>query len=164
MQATAEKLNVGFQPVRISRSAIILLNARIDVVYPLFGVIREKDWAFGWNPEVLFSASGEMELHMMFRTPSHFHEEFFNWTVTQYRPDEHLVEYFITAEQRSWFVTVVCKSVEEKTQASVTYQYTGFTRTGHERNELAMANMFASDLSDWADAINYYLSTGKQLQ
>lgn len=164
MLTTTDNLNVAFQPQRISHSREIVLNAEISIVYPLFGAIREMEWAHGWNPEILFSATGGMELHMVFRSRSPLDDEYFIWTVTQYSPKDHFVEYLVTAQGRCWFVTVDCKSQQEKTKATVTYTYTGFTPIGHQRNEAAMRKMFAQDLSDWEDAINYYLATGKQLQ
>jgi hypothetical protein len=164
MLTTPQSLNVAFQPLRISNSAEIILNAPVDVVYPLFGAIREREWAFGWEPEIIFSSSGDMELHMIFRTRSPLHEEHFIWTVTQHRSQDHLVEYLVTAQGRCWFVTVVCREGQDKTIATVTYSYTGFTVVGHQRNEAAMQKMFALNLSDWEEAINYYLATGRQLQ
>lgn len=163
-QTITESAPLVFQPLRIGRSGLITLNAAIDVVYPLFGAIREKDWTYGWEPEILFSASGDMELHMMFRTRSPFRDEYFLWTVTQYRPEEHFVEYLVTADERSWFISVSCEAAGDKTKAAVTYTYTSFTARGHERNQVALKKMFAQNLSDWENALNYYLTTGKQLQ
>lgn len=159
--SVASQSNTAFRAQSVMKSGRINLNAPIETVFPLFGAIREKDWTYGWDPEVLFSVSGDMELHMVFRTRSG--EEFFTWTVTQYRPEEYFVEYHVTAQDRAWFITVACVPHGGQTKATVTYQYLGFTPAATEKNEAACRQMFASNLSDWEEAINYYLATGKQL-
>src|SRR5689334_8455041 len=80
-----EKPKLDFQPERISKVATIQLDGSIDVVFPLFGPIREKDWADGWDPEILYSTTNVVEEHMMFRTSGRFEgEDFYTWVITQF--------------------------------------------------------------------------------
>jgi hypothetical protein len=147
--------------IRISRSSTIMLNAPITEVFPLFGPIREKDWAYGWNPEVLFSKSPLVEEKMIFRTPAA--DGPYTWVVTRYEPARHLVEYLVSAQARVWFIAVSCKAQQQMTVASVTYTYTGLTAEGNAINEKAMQEMFRHDLRDWEEAINHYLLAGTAL-
>lgn len=44
-----------FESARISRTSTITLNGPLGEVFPLFGPVREKEWAAGWEPRVLYS-------------------------------------------------------------------------------------------------------------
>jgi hypothetical protein len=44
-----ETETLAFTPVRITKSAAIFLNDRILNVFPLFGPVREMEWADGWS-------------------------------------------------------------------------------------------------------------------
>jgi hypothetical protein len=140
---------------RISRSATIVLNANIAEVFPLFGPIREKEWAEGWNPEIIYSLDPLVEEGMIFRTPGN--EEDYLWVLTKYSPDHHVVVYTVHTSTRVWFIRVECKPAGNKTSATVTYTYTALTKEAIELNRSALRKMFASDLRDWEEAINIYL-------
>lgn len=53
--------------------------------------------------------------------------------------------------------------LQSRTSASISYTYTGLTQYGNEFNQAAIEKMFVRDLTDWEEAINYYLKNGKQL-
>jgi hypothetical protein len=157
-----------FKPERISRQSTIVLNGSIEKVFPLFGPLREKEWAEGWDPEIIYASSPDVlvEEHMIFRTRAHRHprEEFYTWVITQYRPEEHEIEYTVSTQHRIWFIRVTCDSPGASTKATVSYTFTSLTPEGSEMNRAALEKMFEHNLSDWGEAINYYLRTGKQLQ
>ena len=142
----------NFKPERISKTASFTLDGRIEKVFPLFGPMREKDWAEGWEPEVVFSTDDLVEEHMIFQTKVATDEKVYTWIVTQFNPEIHKVEYTVSTKNRVWFITVRC-----------TYTYTGLNAEGNERNRNALAKMYSQDLRDWQEAINYYLHHGKML-
>ena len=147
----------------ISKTATIHLNGTVKNVFPLFGPIREKDWAHGWNP-VIISGKGEVEEHMVFKTPGRYTDEKeYTWAVTKYDPERFLVEYTVTSKERIWFISVQCNDTGDKTNATITYTFTGFTDMARTRNHESLGRMFAENLADWERAINHYLGTGKQL-
>lgn len=152
--------NMNFKPIRISKSATINIQGQTRDVFPLFGAIREKDWADGWDPEVVYSESGDIEQGMIFRTRSREGSGVFTWVASQYHPEEQLVEYTVSAQGRIWFILVECKEENSLTRATITYTYTALTREGHEKNVKALNAMYARELKDWEEAINHYLSTG----
>jgi hypothetical protein len=153
----------SFQAERVQRIASIIVNAPVETAFPLFGPIREKEWAAGWEPSILLSKDMLIEEHMIFQTKGQEGEGKYTWAVTQFRPDIHLVEYTVFTSERIWFIRVVCESAGEKTKANVTYTFTGLTEEGNRRNKLAIEKMYVRNLKDWEEAINYYLETGKQL-
>ncbi len=149
---------------RIERTASFIVQASVEKVFPLFGPIREKEWAAGWEPQVIYSQHPEVEEHMIFKTSGNPDEKEYVWVVAQYKPAQFFIEYLVSTHQRIWFITVECKPRQENTLVSVTYSYTGLTEVGNRINQESLAKMFAHDLNDWSEAINYYLSTGKRLE
>lgn len=154
----------NFKAERISRTASFLVQAPIEKVFPLFGPVREMEWAQGWNPHLIYSETKEVEERMIFETSGKFEEEDkYTWVITQYSPQDHLIEYTVSTPERIWFITVKCEALGKETKTTVSYTYTGLTARGNERNKEALANMYADNLKDWEMAINYYLTTGKLL-
>ena len=156
----------GFKSARISRTSSIILNGPLKKVFPLFGPIREKEWAAGWEPQVLY-ATTDLEEHMVFKTQSHHGQEAdYIWTVSKYYPDQVLIEYTVCAPERIWWIRIECSEGKagETTEAKITYTYTGLTENGNATNEKALATMYRRDLKDWEAAINHYLETGKRLE
>jgi hypothetical protein len=149
---------------RIEQTESFLVKAQIEKAFPLFGPIREKEWAAGWEPEIIYANHTEVEEHMIFKTQAKEQREQFIWAITQYRPDDFMIEYTVSATDRIWFITVTCQSLEQYTRVIVTYSYTGFTGQAHQLNQQACEKMFAHQLKDWEEAINFYLETGKRLE
>jgi len=155
----------NFTSQRISKTATIKINAPLDKAFPLFGPIIEKEWATGWNPQILYSITNLVEEHMVFKTPSsHEHNEpDYVWTVSKYIPAQALIEYMVHTPARLWWITVQCREdiPNETTRAEITYTFTGLTNMGNALNEKALQAMYAQDLKDWEEAINYYIENGK---
>jgi hypothetical protein len=153
----------NFKSERISRSASFIVDGKIEDVFPLFGPVREKEWAEGWDPEIIFSTNNLVEEHMIFQTKVSSGEKVYTWVITQFDPVKYLVEYTASTTNRIWFIRVQCKAAGESTSATVTYTYTGLTPEGNELNRNALGKMYINDLRDWQEAINYYLHNGKML-
>jgi hypothetical protein len=150
---------------RIEKSATISLHRPIEHVFPLFGPVREKDWAHAWDPAIVYPKDCLVAKHMIFQTRGGLHgsQETYTWAIVNYEPTSFFIEYMVSASERVWFITVKCITNVDGTLATVTYSYTGLTPEGCRRNENAINDIFSTDLKDWEDAINYYLATGKQL-
>jgi hypothetical protein len=153
----------AFKAERIQKSASFVVNTSIEKPFPLFGPIREKEWAAGWEPQIIYSINPEVEEHMIFKTSSKHHgEEEYLWVLTQYNPKDYFIEYTISTSQRLWFISVRCRPKGNNTSVTVTYNYTGLTTEGNQLNQLALDKMYAHNLKDWEEAINYYLAAGKR--
>ena len=149
---------------RISRSATIQLNGEMKTVFPLFGPVREMEWAAGWNPEIVYSENKEAEERMIFKTKPRFEgEPDYTWIITQYFPEQYIIEYTVSNDERIWYIRVQCNPAGNKTAATVTYTLTGLTERAVERNKQALEKMNANNLNDWQEAINHYLTTGNLL-
>ncbi len=155
-----------FQSTRVEKSATIQLNGKIEKVFPLFGVFEERKWANEWAPVVVYPTSELIEEGTTFKTHGHgHHEDGFLWIVTKYQPEEHLIQYLVSTENRFWTITVKCKALNSAvTTAEITYRFTSLNENGNEINPVMLQAIYKHDLKDWEKAINYYLETGKTLQ
>lgn len=154
-----------FKAERVQKSASFVASASIEKVFPLFGPIREKEWTEGWEPQIIYSNNLEVEEHMVFKTSGRHHgESEYLWVLTQYKPNEYFVEYTVSTANRVWFISVKCEANGKNANVTVTYTFTGLNEQGDQLNKLALENMYAHNLKDWEEAINYYLTTGKQLK
>jgi hypothetical protein len=160
---TNQQIINDFKSERIQRTEKFTINGEIENVFPLFGPVREMEWAEGWNPEIVYRSTSDMlvEERMIFQTKGE--NEKYTWAITQYQPEKYLIEYTVSTPERIWFIRVQCNAFEEKTHATVSYIYTGMTEEGNRKNAQALKRMFAHDLKDWEAAINYYLKTGNLL-
>ena len=150
-----------FKSERVTRSATIRLDGCIEDVFPLFGPVREKDWADGWDPEIIFSETDLVEQHMVFRTRApNADERYFRWVITRYFPEQHSIEYTVSTENRVWFINVKCSQNSSETLATISYTYIGLTPEGNLLNREALQKMYALDMKDWEESINYYLKYG----
>ncbi len=150
---------------RVERTGTFRVHGHIKAVFPLFGPIREKEWATSWNPKVIYSTHPEVEQHMVFKTKgNHADEPEYLWIVTNYQPDQYRIEYTVSTSNRVWFITVQCEAELQETIVTVTYSYTGLNAAGNQRNKEMLEQMFADNLQDWKAAINHYLRTGTILE
>ncbi len=157
-----------FKAKRISRTSYIQLNGSLDKVFPLFGAIREKEWADGWDPRIVYSTTNLLEEHMVFQTTTEYpgEEADKTWVVSKYVPEQAYIEYTVFTSLRVYWITIQCRENPgtRTTRADVTYIFTGLTEPGNALIEKALESMFVYDLKDWEKAINYYLETGKILK
>jgi len=104
------------------------LEAPRSQVFPLFTARGERDWAPGWNPEML---SGAEERGSAFRA-QHEHGPETIWVVTEFRPQEGRVSYARAAlGSNIGLVDVVCTdSAAGGTDVSVRYTLTALSETG----------------------------------
>ena len=152
----------------ISKIATITLNAPLLEVFPLFGPIREKEWAEGWNPRMVTEHSTDVEQHMVFQTEAHADADpqTYTWVLSSYDPDNAFIEYTVFAGERLWWITIRCDQSEgdKAIRATITYKYVGLSEEGDQRNERALEAMYRHELIDWEVAINHYLTTGTQFK
>ena len=164
----AREVGVGFTAKRISRMQSISLNASLEKVFPLFGPIREREWAAGWDPDIVFPPAVLVEERMVFKTrsPGGHREADSTWIVSKYLPEESTIEYTVFTTERVWWIEIRCREAEDSrtTHAEITYTYLGLNEAGNAANERALEHMYAHDLRDWEVAINHYLRTGGQFK
>lgn len=147
---------------RISRTAEIVVDALVQVAFPLFDPVNEMNWVRGWTPRFIYPTDFVTQEQAIFITPCRFdNEEDYHWVITKFIPDQYHVEYMVSTRERIWWIEVKCISLESnQTKASITYQFTGLTENGNNLNRIALAKMYQHELIDWQEAINHYLLTG----
>jgi hypothetical protein len=150
---------------QVSKTSKIILNGSITEVFPLFSAIGEKKWVQGWYPEFIYPGNGDFVENAVFKTKSNntFEKEF-NWITSYLNEKDCLVVYTVFTKNRVWTIKVNCTTVEEKTQAEITYTYIGLNEKGNKLNGDAIEKMFRNNLSDWEAAINYFLKTGEMAE
>ncbi len=163
-------MNENFTAQRISKTATVLVNGKIENVFPLFGAFEERKWADGWNPTLIYPSTEIMMEGTTFKTSGHGHghnnksEAEFLWRVSKFEPEKYLTQYLVSTENRYWTITVICSPSGNSTRAGITYTYIGLNNEGNALNATALEKMYARDLKDWEKAINYFLETGQVLK
>ncbi len=150
-----------FHSKRESRSGEIRLPGVVESIFPLFGPVREREWAPGWDPVIVYSQSPWIEESMVFTTRGHDPlEDIIVWTVSRYDPGQARVEYTVFTPDRLWTIDIRCREdeVPSWTRVEVTYTYTGLTLKGNETIDRALQTIFHLDLRDWEDQLLRYLT------
>lgn len=168
-----------FTPVEITRRAAILVHADLDTVFPLFGPIRESDWADGWNPSILSRDVEPMREGCVFQTD---HEgKCATWILAEYRRDPRLVpegvaegaptpetarvQYVVVSpESHVARIRIDLRGDPTATRAEIVYEFTGLTEQGNLYVSRHTPDYFSAWIHDWKVAIEHYLRTGEMLR
>jgi hypothetical protein len=146
----------------ISRKSTIRVNGPLNRVFPLFGPVREREWAHGWDPRIVYSTTGLVEEHMVFQTKTEYagQESEKTWVVSLYDPVQAIIEYTVFTSARLYWIAIRCweDPAKKATLADISYTFTALTAAGQALIEKAVQDMFAHDLKDWESAINQYLA------
>ncbi len=145
----------------VSRSATIHLSAAPERVLPLFEPIGEMRWAEGWAPRLLYPASGEACVGMVFTT-QHPGEAETTWTVATYDAARcHITYVRQTPGSRIGVIDVACAAAgEHASAATVTYTFTALGEAGNAYIAAFTEEHYAAYMAGWERAINHYLRHG----
>jgi hypothetical protein len=145
---------------RVQQTATITLNGPVSKVFPLFGIIREKEWDHQWNPTEVYPTSGHIDEGSIYRTPGHFHgEPPLIWVVSRYDTTESHVTYLVSATNRIVSIDIQCSTLPDaRTQATITYTMTGLDAQGNQIIHQHITAIFQHQLQDWQTLINQALS------
>jgi hypothetical protein len=151
-------LALGEQPRAHAEAAITLhLNAAPATVLPLFGPIREAEWAHGWNPAILYPTDRVQKPGAVFTTGKPGKETFWIMTAydeTGYRVSYAVIEPEVAAEQLEIVLTPF--SGGSATQAVVTHRWTALSEEANPRVR-EWAREFPGQRDHWEHAINQRL-------
>ena len=153
----SQESKAAFQGQSVTRSATIHLHGSIAKVFPLFEPIGEKAWAPGWEPRVVYPASGEAQNGTVFLT---FNDEGKNesyWTIVEYDRQRHRISYInVIPNYQVRRIMVECREVApDKSDATVSYSYTGTTPHGNDDVVKQTEESYAARMQHWTHAINY---------
>ncbi|UCH65385.1 MAG: hypothetical protein JSW63_12395 [Ignavibacterium sp.] len=133
-------------------------------VFPLLCPVREKDWLDGWDYKMIYSKSGLVEKDCVFLTPHHGKADTI-WYVSQYDPKNFTVEFIRVTPNESVVKISISLSPADgnKTEANISYQYTGLNEEQNNFIESELEEQFIENMKWWEKAINHYLKTDEKL-
>ena len=127
--------NSQFKSKKISRTETIVCKGHIDNVFPLFGAFEVRKWAEGWALSLIYPEEEKIEEGTTFKTEENDEESEYLWRIVKYYPEDYLIQYLVSTENRIWTITVKCKPGKEKeTLASITYTFIGLNEKANRLN------------------------------
>jgi hypothetical protein len=137
-------------------SITIDLEAAPAVVFPLFGPIREAEWAHDWNPVILYPSDRQQQAGSVFTTEGKNTDVV--WVLTCF--DERALEVeYVQVLPKVWAGQVQIRLKDNgpgRTQATVTYRRTALSPEADQGVE-AFAHHFPEQREHWESAINQRL-------
>lgn len=160
----------------VEQEVTIMLNGPAGRVFPLFGPLREADWAEGWSPtlhyrghipeseRVTAGAAGAIGTGAVFTHPKGEAES--HWLLTNWDEPGGRVGYAVVVPG-SWVCRIaiaVAAAPNDRTSLTVRYEYTGLDADGLALVEGYSREKHGERIAGWARAINHYLETGTRLK
>jgi hypothetical protein len=142
------------QPRQHTESAITIhLHAPPAQVLPLFGPVREAEWAHGWNPNIVYPENRAQTAGSVFTMGKEGTQAI--WVLTEYDLVKLRVGYvFIEPGVSANQIEIVLKAAHDgMTEATVTYRRTGLSDAG-DVMVTKFAQEFPSQRDHWEHAIN----------
>ena len=145
-----------------TQSFTISLNGPVADVTPLFGPVRETEWAPEWSPHFIHPAQGAQEEGIVFTTTSG-HSKDRLWLLTAYDVEEGRVEYVVVtpALVASQIKIRVVPDGGRQCKATITYRRSALTPEGNEEVAKLDADWAKEQRIHWEKAINGTLAKGR---
>jgi hypothetical protein len=148
---------------RTTRSIQLHLDAPPEKVFPLFGPIREADWAAGWSPKMIYptDASQSAEGAVFITEDPHGTA---TWVMTTYDAARGEIAYvnMLPGIRVTELRIGVTAAESGKSVALVTYRVTSLSEAGNAY-VAHFAEKFPTEGPHWENAINGFLHTGHAL-
>jgi hypothetical protein len=139
----------------------IVLNGSISDVTPLFGPVREAEWAPDWSPRFVHPAHGVQREGVVFTTsPGHGRDRL--WLLAKYDARNGRVEYVgVTPAFTANEIKIrVVPDGERHCKATITYRRSALVPDGNEEVAKLDAHWAEEQRIHWATAINEALAKG----
>lgn len=150
------------RPNRATRTYTQKLVAEPSKVFPLLCPVREADWVEGWDPLVVFSASGVAEVDSVFITEASPSNAI--WYITRHEPGNGFVEMIkITPSVTACKLTIQLHPVAGGSEATITYAHTSLGPEGDALVASFTEEHYRQFMRDWEARINHYLLHGSAL-
>jgi hypothetical protein len=134
------------------------LNASSDEAFPLFGPVRESEWAPDWSPSWINPPEPGQSPDGAVFTTSH-HAGVATWVMTLYDTDKRTVEYvnFIPGHRVTQISITVLPVTAATSIARVSYRVTALSQEG-EKFVAHFAKNFPGEGPHWEKAVNDSIS------
>jgi hypothetical protein len=142
-----------------TQSFTITLNGSVGDVTPLFGPIREAEWAPDWSPHFIYPAQGTQREGAVFTTTSG-NSNARLWLLTTYDVRNGRVEYVVVtpAFTASEIKIRVVPDSEQHCKATITYRRSALTPEGNDEVARLDAHWAEEQRIHWETAINEALA------
>ena len=164
LAVVAAQIHAGAAESFVAKSATltgaIRLPASMDRVFPLFGPVKEKVWAPGWEPRLVYPTDRDVAEGMVFTVQEH--EGTAYWTVTQFDPQQHVIAYVnVIPGNMVNRIVIRCRAIAaNETEATVQYSHTGLSETANRWIEQQTPERYDAKMRHWQEAITYGLEHG----
>jgi len=148
-------------PHRASQSYRQSLRGSAERVFALLCPVREAQWAVGWEPNLVISASGVVEEDCVFTTPAGAGEAI--WYVTRHEPHRWFVEMLkITPGVTACRLQIQLHPQDSGCAAEVTYTHTSLGPGGEAFVAAFTGEHYAGFMRAWERELNHFLVTGQR--
>ena len=144
-----------------TQSFTIVLKGSVADATPLFGPVREAEWAPGWAPHFLHPSEGAQREGVVFTTTASKGKERL-WLLTAYDINEGRVDYvIITPGFTANEVKIrVVPDGDRQCRATITYRHSAVAPEGNEEVNKLDAHWADQQRGHWETAINTLLTKG----
>lgn len=141
-----------------TQSFTITLNGSVGEVTPLFGPVREVEWAPTWKPRFIHPPQGEQRDGVVFTTTSANGKERL-WLLTAYDEKQGRVEYvFVTPSFTFNAIKILLvPDGEKRCKATITYRHSALAPEGNAEVEKLDAQWAEQERTHWEQSINAVL-------
>jgi hypothetical protein len=160
IQATAATAGTPTLEQRMQSFTIVLKGSVADVT-PLFGPVREAEWAPSWQPRFIHPVESAQREGVVFATTSANGKERL-WLLTNYDVAKGCVEYVFVAPgfTVNEIKIRVTPAGEKQCKATITYRRSALAPEGNEEVAKLDAHWGEEQRIHWQTAINEVLAQG----
>lgn len=143
-----------------TQSFTIVLKGSVAKATPLFGPVRETEWAPHWAPRFLHPSEGAQRDGAMFTTTGAGKERL--WLLTTYDVENGRVEYVVVTPgfTANEIKIHLLPSGNRQCKAVITYRHSALEPKGNEEVEKLDAQWAEQERIDWETAVNAVLVKG----
>ena len=141
-----------------TQSFTIGLNGSVADVTPLFGPVREAEWAPEWSPRFIHPAQGGQEEGAVFTTSGHSGDRL--WLLTTYDATKGRVEYVVVTPSlvASEIKIRVVPDGKQHCRATIIYRRSALVPEGNEEVAKLDSNWAKEQQIHWEEAMNKALA------
>jgi hypothetical protein len=143
------------------QSFTIGLNGSVADVTPLFGPVREAEWAPDWSPRFIHPAQGAQREGVVFTTTSGRGKDRL-WLLTRYDVKQGRVDYVVItpAFSTNEIKIRVVPNGEQQCKATITYRRSALTPEANDEVAKLDSHWAEQQRIHWETAINEVLAKG----
>ena len=133
----------------------LIVGAPVDVAWPLFGALRERDWAPDWHPEFVWPEMAADRQGMVFKIARG--ETTAVWVNTSFDRTANRVQYvYFIPDTLVTVITLTLTQAGSSTRVEVSYERTALTEKANELvGQMAARDKLAGP--EWSAQIDRYL-------